>query len=121
MLSRDDDHQPVLMHAVLLTLVELHRFPLLGRPHLSTLFKLSCSHFTFIKDLPSMEEEAKILFFPPRREVWSLVVVPAGKSPVTERGLEGGHMQGVYVYCSGAKNSTAASYTETQKHRITEW
>ena len=55
-----------------------------------------------------MEAEVKILLLLLMTEVWSLVIVPPGESPVTERGLEGRHMQGVYVYCPGAKNSTAA-------------
>lgn len=45
------------------------------------------------------------------RGVWSLVVVPAGKSPVSERGQERGCMQGVFMYGPSTKNATAASNT----------
>lgn len=69
---------------------------------------LSYSRFTFMKDDSETETEVKILLLPPRTEVCSLVVAPAEKSPVTERGLEGRQCMCIV---QAPKNSTAAPNT----------
>ena len=77
------DHQLVLMCVSLLMLWIYVGFHYLGDCTFLFWSHLRYFCFTFTKDSPVIEEEVKILLLPPRTEVWSLVVVPAGKSPVT--------------------------------------
>lgn len=96
--------QPVSMCAVLLKLVEITGFHHLCHCTFIPWSHLSYSHSTSTKSSPETQEDVKILFLSSRPEVWSLIVVTTWKNPVNERGMNGGHLQGIYAYCQGGKS-----------------